>query len=260
MGRDVLDIAVLGQELALLGDGHRGAHGVEEVAHEQREGNDEQHRVGQDLHDGKVAVGSAGKRGAEGREVERCDEALGRMGDAQRDSGDNGDDDADEQRARHVAGSQGNRHDDGDDADDKGGGGDVAQADERTGASGVMPASHRPIMAINRPRPTEMGVAQDHGDGVHDGLAQAAKDEQQDDDTLEEDNAHGHVPVAAAHGGGDARDHGVDAQTRRAGERAVGEDAHADGHDAGAQAGGAGERSRIDASAREPLPGLTAMM
>ena len=173
------------------------------------------------------------------------------MGDAQRDSGDNGDDDADEQRARHVAGSQGNRHDDGDDADDKGGGGDVAQADERTGASGddagVAQADHGDKQAQTH----RDGVAQDHGDGVHDGLAQAAQDEQQDDDTLEEDNAHGHVPVAAAHGGGDARDHGVDAQTRRAGERAVGEDAHADGHDAGAQAGGAGERSRINASARE---------
>ena len=94
-------------------------------------------------------------------------------------------------------------------------------------------------------------MAQDHGDGVHNGLAQAAQDEQQDDDTLEEDNAHGHVPVTAAHGGGDARDHSVDAQARSAGERAVGEDAHADGHDAGAQAGGAGERSRIDAGARE---------
>ena len=81
--------------------------------------------------------------------------------------------------------------------------------------------------------------------------AQAAQDEQQDDDTLEEDDAHGHVPVAAAHGGGDARDHGVDAQTRRAGERAVCEDAHADGHAAGARASGAGERSRIDAGARE---------
>ena len=79
----------------------------------------------------------------------------------------------------------------------------------------------------------------------------AAQDEQQDDDTLEEDDAHGHVPVTAAHGGGDARDHGIDAQTRRAGERAVSEDAHADGHDASAQAGGAGERPRIDAGARE---------
>ena len=94
-------------------------------------------------------------------------------------------------------------------------------------------------------------MAQGYRDGIHDGLAQAAQNEQQDDDALKEDDAHGDVPVAAAHGGGNAGDHGVDAQARGAGERTVGKDAHADGHDAGAQTGGAGERAAVDAGAGE---------
>ncbi len=123
----------------------------------------------------------------------------------------------------------------------------------------IMPASHRPIVAMNRPGPSLDGVTQDNRDGVHDGLAQATKHEQQDDDALKEDDAHGHVPVAAEQTvvvipAIIALTPKPDAQA----SGAVGEDAHADGHDAGAQAV-AGERS-ASMPAPESTAGLTAMM
>lgn len=110
-----------------------------------------------------------------------------------------------------VAAGEGDCHQDGDDADDEGGGGDVAQTDECTGASGdnagIAQANHGDEQAQTH----RDGVTQDNRDGVHDGLAQATKHEQQDDDALKEDDAHGHVPVTAADGGGDSSDHRVDA-------------------------------------------------
>ena len=63
-GLNVLDVAVFIDELALLADGHHGSHGVEEVAHEQREHEHQKHGLHEHLDDGNVARGGSVWKGA----------------------------------------------------------------------------------------------------------------------------------------------------------------------------------------------------
>ena len=55
-----------------------------------------------------------------------------------------------------VAAGEGDCHQDGDDADDEGGEVMSPRPTSVPAPAVIMPASHRPIMAMNRPRPTEM--------------------------------------------------------------------------------------------------------
>ena len=233
----VLDVALVVDELALLGDGERRAHGVEEVGHHEGEREDEQGRGGHDLDDAHGARGVSLEGGAEAGEVRDREDAGGSLGDAQGDAADDGDEDAEEQRALDVEGGEDDRGDDRDGTDDEGGLGDLAEGDQGAAVAGddarVGEADHGDEEA----EADGDGVAQRQRDGVHDRLAQAAEDEQQDDDALEEDDAHGGAPVAAAVGGGGDDDHRVDAKAGGKCERTVGEEAHEDGHDARTEAG-----------------------
>ena len=88
-------------------------------------------------------------------------------------------------------------------------------------------------------------VTKRDGDGVHDGLAEATEDEDEDRDALDEDDRHGGVPVTTGELGQREGHDRVDTHAGGAGERTVGEEAHEDGHDACAEAGrGDGCRDR----------------
>ena len=99
---DVLDVAILGEELTVLCNGHSRAHGIEEVRHHEREGEHEGSRVRKHLEQAHGAVLVCHERSADRGEVERGDDALRSGGNAQRDSDQYGNDDAEEDAAVHV--------------------------------------------------------------------------------------------------------------------------------------------------------------
>lgn len=97
---DVLDIAVLGEELALLGYGHSGPM-VSKKSLMSRE-NATMSSIGsvRTFTMARVPSAVAANGAAKSREIERCHDARRCLRDAQRNAGEHGDDDADEQRAR----------------------------------------------------------------------------------------------------------------------------------------------------------------
>ena len=233
---DVLDRAIVVQEVALLGDCHGSAHRVEEVGHHEREGIDKKDRRRYDLRDAHGTIGIGLERSAEAREVESGNDAVRSSRDAQRNASDDSDDDADEKGARHLHRIKDDRGDDGDEADDEGRARHLAEAHHR-GLTGdddaaVLEADH----CDEEAKADGDGMAKRHRDCIHDSLAQATENEDEDRDALDEDDCHGGMPVSAIKSGERKGNNCVDAHAGSAGKRAVCEDAHEDRHDAGADA------------------------
>ncbi len=80
-------------------------------------------------------------------------------------------------------------------------------------------------------------MAERHGYGIHDGLAQATQHQDQDGNALDEDDSHRSMPITASNGSQRIGDDCVDAHARGAGKWPVRKHAHKDCHDAGAEAG-----------------------
>ena len=90
-----------------------------------------------------------------------------------------------------------------------------------------------------------------HGNGVHDGLAKAAKNEQKNGDAFNEDDGHGGLPTEPHRAAKRVGDDGVDAHTGSAGQRTIRDEAHRDRHDAGANAGGSDRGGHGNAACRQ---------
>ena len=160
----------------------------------------------------------------------------------------------------HVEDLQDDGEGDRDERDDADGRGELAERDERRLVGGDETAALQTDEGDEQSDADADGAAQTDRDGVHDGLAKAAQNEDQDDDALEEHDRHGDAPVdgdlAEAQG---ERDDGVDAHARRQRDRAVRDKTHRDGHDGGAQARRS-ERGVERMPAASIIDGLTAMM
>lgn len=181
------------------------------------------------------------------------------MRDVEWESDGGGEEDADDERAGDFAGHQ----DDGDE-----------QADESDGRFRGMPSAGGKRRVGKLSCDDDVGVdesdegdeeadacaggeAKGFGDGVHDGFAQAAGDEKEGDEAVENDQPHRDFPGAGFEG--DPDDDGVETHTAGEGDGKVGGQPHEDRANAGGESSacadgggdiwghaGAGENLRVD--------------
>ena len=158
-------------------------------------------------------------------------------------------DDRDEDRALDLADPQGDDEDEADGEDEHRPAGKRAVAPELDGdgrVCGVRDPLDEPRVdeadeGDEQPDADADGRLELGGHGMEDGLPEAGQHEDEDEQTLEDDEAHG---VGPGHLAGDGhRDEGVETEAGRQREGVVGGDAHEDRHDARHQ-GGAGRDGR----------------
>ena len=213
---------MLVEQVALGTDGDHGAHRVEEVGQQQGE-DQENHRDDPDLVHTAQQAEVAQRRQARQVHREAVQTRLG-QGPAGEVEG---------TLLRVVV-----EEEDDDRPALKG----AAQAQLQGGAAaahhlGVHQADERDEQAdAHRDRGLELV-----GDGLEDGLPETGEHQDEDDDALDDNEAHG-VGVGHALGAHEGVcDHRVDPQARGQGHRVVGDDAHEDRHDRGDEGGAGGE-------------------
>ena len=253
---------MLVEQVALGTDGDHGAHRVEEVGQQQGE-DQEDHRDDPDLVHTAQQAEVAQRRQARQVHREAVQARLGQgpAGEVERallrvvvegaqvsdgvddDGQDRGRGDADEDGAADLAHVEHHHEEEPEEEDeDRPALEGAAQAQFQGGAAaahhlGVHQADERDEQAdAHGDRGLELV-----GDGLEDGLPETGEHQDEDDDALDDDEAHG-VGVGHALGAHEGvGDHRVDPQARGQGHRVVGDDAHEDRHDRGDEGGAGGE-------------------
>ena len=246
-------VALLVEQVALRADGDHRAHRVEEVREQDRE-DEQRRRDDPDLVEGaqqvEVAEQAELRRGGDGvghlRDVEppagRVDQLtrlVGLRADAEDRLDDHREDrraeDAVEDRALHAAHVQRDDDEEADDEDEQRPAGEEAADTQLTQGTPFGLADEAGVdEADDGDEEADAdgdGRLERRRHGVQHRLAEAGEHEQQDDQALEDHEAHRVRPGHLRQLGDAEGDEGVEPQARGEGQRIVGHDPHEQGHD-----------------------------